>query len=423
MRWSGLHSGKACRAVTRQELYDLVWQTPMIKLAKTYGLSDVGLRKICVKYDIPTPPIGYWAKRAHGKRVRQPALPAIKANQSDTIHLVVHNVADLPAQVLQEQEAVLANADSYPPVVIPEERPKKLHPVAAATERSLKAAKVDYEGFRTAVDPGGISVSVGKDSVERVVRIVDAVARAVEARGYAFLEDPKGIRIIVDDVPMSWRIHETRSHTAHEPTKQELERQAKRDEDRRRWPQIYSSRNDVKVYASWDYFPSGRLTLNFVDATRYYYSISDGSIGTWRDRKAAALETCLDEAMRSLALGAVKIRHRLADEAEKERLREQERARWRLEQARKERAVKRHEYLLKKSDGYDRYLKLAAFAEYMEQSVRSYTPEEPVDRLVEDLHGIVDVMAEAFGREGIAQEISGLGLYVEEDLAPVPDPG
>jgi hypothetical protein len=37
---------------TRQELYDLVWSTPMVKLAKEFGLSDVGLRKTCVKHGI-----------------------------------------------------------------------------------------------------------------------------------------------------------------------------------------------------------------------------------------------------------------------------------------------------------------------------------------------------------------------------------
>ena len=56
---------------TRQELYDLVWSTPMVKLAKEFGLSDVGLRKICVKHGIPTPPLGYWAKLNFGK-------PAVK---------------------------------------------------------------------------------------------------------------------------------------------------------------------------------------------------------------------------------------------------------------------------------------------------------------------------------------------------------
>ena len=33
--------------VTRKELYDLVWENPMSKLAKKYNLSDNGLRKVC----------------------------------------------------------------------------------------------------------------------------------------------------------------------------------------------------------------------------------------------------------------------------------------------------------------------------------------------------------------------------------------
>jgi hypothetical protein len=43
---------------TRQELYHLVWTSPMVKLAQGFGLSDVGLRKTCVKYNVPTPPPG-----------------------------------------------------------------------------------------------------------------------------------------------------------------------------------------------------------------------------------------------------------------------------------------------------------------------------------------------------------------------------
>jgi len=37
---------------TRKELYDLAWSTPMTKLAKQFGLSDVGLRKLCTKHRI-----------------------------------------------------------------------------------------------------------------------------------------------------------------------------------------------------------------------------------------------------------------------------------------------------------------------------------------------------------------------------------
>ena len=53
--------------LTRQELYDQVWSTPMRKLATLYGLSDVGLAKICESHNIPRPPRGYWAKKEFGK--------------------------------------------------------------------------------------------------------------------------------------------------------------------------------------------------------------------------------------------------------------------------------------------------------------------------------------------------------------------
>jgi hypothetical protein len=57
--------------LTRKELYDLVWSEPMMRLARRYGLSDVGLAKICRKCDIPRPPRGYWAKKQVGKAPRQ----------------------------------------------------------------------------------------------------------------------------------------------------------------------------------------------------------------------------------------------------------------------------------------------------------------------------------------------------------------
>ena len=57
---------------TRQELYELVWSTPMVKFAKEFGLSDAGLRKTCVKHDIPTPPLGYWARLNFGELESNP---------------------------------------------------------------------------------------------------------------------------------------------------------------------------------------------------------------------------------------------------------------------------------------------------------------------------------------------------------------
>ena len=50
--------------LTRKELYDKVWSQPVHTLAKEYGISDVGLKKICKRRDIPTPAL------ATGPRLR-----------------------------------------------------------------------------------------------------------------------------------------------------------------------------------------------------------------------------------------------------------------------------------------------------------------------------------------------------------------
>jgi hypothetical protein len=48
--------------VSREALYEEVWRDPMTIVAPRYGLSDVGLMKICKKLRIPVPGRGYWAK-------------------------------------------------------------------------------------------------------------------------------------------------------------------------------------------------------------------------------------------------------------------------------------------------------------------------------------------------------------------------
>lgn len=69
----------------RQELYDLVWSTPMKTLAAQFGISDVGLKKSCARAMIPTPDRGYWAKRQAGKRTEQIALPKRPPGMSDEV--------------------------------------------------------------------------------------------------------------------------------------------------------------------------------------------------------------------------------------------------------------------------------------------------------------------------------------------------
>jgi Phage integrase family len=46
---------------TWEETKELVWSMPMIRAARTGGLSEQGLRKRCYRLEVPIPPQGYWS--------------------------------------------------------------------------------------------------------------------------------------------------------------------------------------------------------------------------------------------------------------------------------------------------------------------------------------------------------------------------
>src|SRR5687768_11390455 len=57
--------------ITRQQLYEMVWSQSMLSLSGKYEISDVGLRKICLKLNVPIPKAGHWQKLRFGKAVIQ----------------------------------------------------------------------------------------------------------------------------------------------------------------------------------------------------------------------------------------------------------------------------------------------------------------------------------------------------------------
>ena len=69
--------------VSREALYEEVWTDAVTVVAPRYGLSDVGLVKICKKLGIPVPPRGYWAKVKAGRPTRKVSLPALPAGARD----------------------------------------------------------------------------------------------------------------------------------------------------------------------------------------------------------------------------------------------------------------------------------------------------------------------------------------------------
>jgi hypothetical protein len=104
------------RRVSREELYALVWKTPLSRLGADFGITGNGLAKICDRLHVPYPPRGYWAKKDAGKPVATLKLPA----RSDSIAewAEIHPTPPKPKPLPEIQALVTTAAVSK--VVIPE---------------------------------------------------------------------------------------------------------------------------------------------------------------------------------------------------------------------------------------------------------------------------------------------------------------
>ena len=74
--------------ISRTDLYERVWTTPLRTLAKEFGLSDVGLAKLCRRHGIPLPGRGYWVRMQFGKKQERTALPDAKDATAETIVII-----------------------------------------------------------------------------------------------------------------------------------------------------------------------------------------------------------------------------------------------------------------------------------------------------------------------------------------------
>jgi hypothetical protein len=90
--------------LTRRELYDLVWSVPMTKAAERLRMSAKGSGELCRRCGVPTPPRGYWAKKAAGKSVAQTPLIESEAKPKRKRPQEPSSLAFDPQRARDEQE-------------------------------------------------------------------------------------------------------------------------------------------------------------------------------------------------------------------------------------------------------------------------------------------------------------------------------
>lgn len=268
-------------ALTREELYELVWSEPMRRLAQRFHLSDVGLKKVCTRHRTPVPARGHWQRVQAGKASPQIPLPVLKDTQP--ILSTLNAPAPEPSAG-SAPEATLEAEQAFPLVVVSEtlERP---HPIVRRMRQELKGRRPDDYGAIRCIDPDVLSVRIHPATTDRVLRIADALLRAFDVRRFELRPGKRDARfggslqVVVDDETFTVSIEERMRRETHKPTEEELSR-------RRLGHFVYSR--------SYDYVSTGELTLKIEP------SYGTGLQSTWRDTRNSAMERRLGEVMVSL---------------------------------------------------------------------------------------------------------------------------
>jgi hypothetical protein len=213
--------------LTREELYELVWVEPIMKLARRYGLSDRGLAKICDRMGIPVPGRGYWAKVQSGQSLPQPKLPKIKAGQQSRVVLSKDAKNHEEGQEYDAVSALVAS-EALPEnqITVPEELTDP-HPLVQKTAKSLRGAGANDYGLVKPRARHCLDVRIGKQSIERASRILDALVTALEERDIALVfdeEEDQTARMLVDGETIVISLEEKVRRERYQPTPAEQKR-------------------------------------------------------------------------------------------------------------------------------------------------------------------------------------------------------
>ena len=169
---------------SREELYQLVWSKPMIKVAEQLGVSGSYMARVCTVLNVPRPERGYWAKLAVGKAPTKTPLP--DARPGDQLHWSNDGTIPPSPPIRQQQPPVQRKARIRIPKTY-------IHPL-------IRGAKGHFDNSRP-VDEGGylkpfkkllVDVTASKTCIEKALEFANELFNAFESAGHRVVIAPNG---------------------------------------------------------------------------------------------------------------------------------------------------------------------------------------------------------------------------------------
>ena len=178
--------------LTRKELYDLIWNEPMTSVCKRFGLTDNGLRKHCVSMNIPTPPIGYWAKLQNGKKVEKTPLPSdyqgkkqsVDLHEIDANDITIDLTPPVNRQKMREMEISDGDISIFNvPEVLYAKDPLIIDTKEKFRTNNQENGYLKKNPYKSKIKET-LDISVSDKSIDRALSIFSTVIKSLQFRGH-----------------------------------------------------------------------------------------------------------------------------------------------------------------------------------------------------------------------------------------------
>lgn len=249
-------------------------------MSKQFGLSDVGLAKICRKNNIPLPERGYWRKKETNKKISQKPLPKSQNQYQNEIRIVYREKVIIPEVTYNDAvtQLIQKEQDFSNRIIVNTDNNDFTHKYAARALKILSNSKINKNGIIESRAKYSPPIYVSKNSLSRSIQILDALLTSLESRGFRIKwpqPNYKYFSIIIENIQIGFSIIEKYNQIDHKPTKEEIAEQKK-----------FSWMKPPR----WDYVPNGKLTLNLFTS-----NILGNIKRTWNDSKRKQIENELND--------------------------------------------------------------------------------------------------------------------------------
>jgi len=197
--------------LTRQELYNLVWNESLTAISKRFNVRYTQLRKICIEMKVPVPQNGHWSKLKFGKPVTVIELPEDYEGANEVqIRATVKTEQDSNVLTIAKKTEVdeIIN-DQTLPFKVPKRltNPDKLIIAAQKNLTEHPHAWWNNRGMVRTVH-GQLDIRISHESFNRAFCFLDTFIKLLRARGHDVNVEYGHVQAIVDGEKFDFNLRE-----------------------------------------------------------------------------------------------------------------------------------------------------------------------------------------------------------------------